>query len=325
MIVDEKYAGKRLDFALQEHAFCTNQGLRARKRLCEQGFVQVNKKVQKAHYKLKLGECIEVLAKKEEQYCFKLVKDEMPENLQKLIRAEQDDFLVLYKEKGLASAKIENSFLPSLEEEMQKYNDFILVNRLDTQTSGLLVFAKGKKAESLWKKAQEEGKIKKYYLALVEEDFTYTQEKAQEYHKQCLDLFQGLCSRDFQKIEIDFKIDLSKTKVKALESIDEQKNRHTQIIFSDQKNKEESIFKELEKSSVQKYQDLKEQIERKKIFFVRCRIQQGVRHQVRCHLASIGFPLVGDSLYNSKFYEHEDFFLCHYAIKSPFFNCSLDI
>lgn len=31
---------------------------------------------------------------------------------------------------------------------------------------------------------------------------------------------------------------------------------------------------------------------------VRCRITRGYRHQVRCHLAWLGFPVRGDSLYN---------------------------
>lgn len=31
---------------------------------------------------------------------------------------------------------------------------------------------------------------------------------------------------------------------------------------------------------------------------IRCRIEKGFRHQVRCHLAWLGFPVVGDALYN---------------------------
>ena len=34
---------------------------------------------------------------------------------------------------------------------------------------------------------------------------------------------------------------------------------------------------------------------------VECRINSGYRNQVRCHLAWLGFPIVGDSLYNANY------------------------
>lgn len=36
-----------------------------------------------------------------------------------------------------------------------------------------------------------------------------------------------------------------------------------------------------------------------------CTIREGFRHQVRCHLAWAGFPIIGDSLYNSAFSESD--------------------
>lgn len=40
---------------------------------------------------------------------------------------------------------------------------------------------------------------------------------------------------------------------------------------------------------------------------VQCEIAQGFRHQVRCHLAWLGFPVAGDALYNYGFrLRHED-------------------
>lgn len=35
------------------------------------------------------------------------------------------------------------------------------------------------------------------------------------------------------------------------------------------------------------------------LFDVKCKISAGFRHQVRCHLAWVGLPIVGDNLYNS--------------------------
>lgn len=44
---------------------------------------------------------------------------------------------------------------------------------------------------------------------------------------------------------------------------------------------------------------------------VRVRIETGVRHQIRVHLASIGFPLCGDVLYKGKLQKEGEFFKLH--------------
>ena len=44
-------------------------------------------------------------------------------------------------------------------------------------------------------------------------------------------------------------------------------------------------------------------VDNEDIFNVECKITEGYRHQVRCHLAWIGFPIIGDIMYNS--YEND--------------------
>ncbi|MCH5291397.1 MAG: RNA pseudouridine synthase [Treponema sp.] len=53
---------------------------------------------------------------------------------------------------------------------------------------------------------------------------------------------------------------------------------------------------------------------------VRCQIARGARHQVRCHLAWLGFPVQGDRLYNPFFVEGErlQFFATELSFENPY-------
>ncbi len=44
----------------------------------------------------------------------------------------------------------------------------------------------------------------------------------------------------------------------------------------------------------------------KKSAKIKCRIEKGFRHQVRCHLAWLGFPVIGDAIYNYEFRSHKN-------------------
>lgn len=48
------------------------------------------------------------------------------------------------------------------------------------------------------------------------------------------------------------------------------------------------------------YWELAEGTPKGEFSWLRVIIQAGVRHQIRCHLASIGHPIVGDVLYMTK-------------------------
>ena len=37
---------------------------------------------------------------------------------------------------------------------------------------------------------------------------------------------------------------------------------------------------------------------------INCKISSGFRHQVRCHLAWAGFPIINDKIYNSNFVDN---------------------
>lgn len=57
----------------------------------------------------------------------------------------------------------------------------------------------------------------------------------------------------------------------------------------------------------EKVESIKYKVE--KISLLRITINSGCRHQIRCHLASIGYPIIGDRLYmtsaqRKKYKEH---------------------
>lgn len=148
---------KRLDYVLK--TVFPEYGTRAAKRLCEEGAVLVNNIPQKAQYKVQAHDIITVL---------------MPEidtcNHEIHCISETDNFLICYKEPFFHSEHQQGKNTLSLELLVHEniHSTYILLNRLDFATSGIVVFAKNAQAALYWKTWQREQKITKKYFALVE-------------------------------------------------------------------------------------------------------------------------------------------------------------
>lgn len=76
---------------------------------------------------------------------------------------KDDNFVVVYKPKGVASDG-EHSFSSLVDYAL---NGAILLHRLDTNTDGLLMFARNPKSEKLFLEGMKAGEIDKYYKATV--------------------------------------------------------------------------------------------------------------------------------------------------------------
>lgn len=86
------------------------------------------------------------------------------------IRYQDRDIIIINKPSGLLSnpGRAENTFDSAINRLLQRYPEAILVHRLDCATSGIMVFALNKKAESNIKTQFQNRVTEKYYVALVQ-------------------------------------------------------------------------------------------------------------------------------------------------------------
>jgi len=150
-------------------------------------------------------------------------------------------------------------------ESFSRKQEYGLLNRLDTPTGGFLYFAKTPKAFAQYKADQKQGRIEKTYIAFVEGNPCYKDEK------KAIDIYfpiMHLASNPEKMIVVRWFHDENKWRGK----------RHKG------------------KTSVQ----LIQYFEKEQKSLVKVTIHKWIRHQIRVHLASIWAPILGDNLYNNK-------------------------
>ncbi|WP_304017109.1 RluA family pseudouridine synthase [Fenollaria timonensis] len=182
---------------------------------------------------------------------------------------ETIDYMVINKEKNILVHETKNNQGNTL------YNALInlfqsrglkrrvrLVNRLDMNTTGLMVVAKNPFAHYNLMQQMEYGSFRKKYHAVVDGFFPY----------------------DEIVVEKNIKTD---------------ENDHIKKIICDDGDGDyaKTIFKKV--------------ISGEKYSIVEAELITGRTHQIRLHLAYLGFPIVGDTLYNDKTYEGVDRQLLH--------------
>jgi len=145
--------------------------------------------------------------------------------------------------------------------EFGKDKEFGLLNRLDNETAGFLYFAKSKEAFEKYRRLQSEGKVNKRYIAQI----IWTPKES--------------------AFEIDMPIMHHKYKEDRMIFVhspkDEQKWRSKVHTPS-------TIVKVLHTDAATN------------ITTLLVGIYKGVRHQIRVHLAGIGYPVIGDTLYGNE-------------------------
>lgn len=210
---------------------------------------------------------------------------------------ENNDFLVIHKPSGLPSAPIKSldeetalsqviNIYPELKSVRgRKEIEYGLLHRLDTVTKGLLLVAKNQTFFDSLCESQKKDKFIKTYNAVCKKD-----EQLKEGFPKYLGHMEYKCT-DVFNIESYFR-SFGPGK-KEVRPVIEQNNSYSA--------KKTNFSK--------KYTTLVQilNIENDK-FFVECKITQGYRHQVRCHLAWCGLPIIGDSVYNGRDNENIMFF-----------------
>ncbi len=209
-----------------------------------------------------------------------------------------DDILIIHKKSGIPSAPIKSTEnnnalfyvsqkFPQVLEVKNSYKEIEggLLHRIDTETEGLLLFA----------------------LNDISWQNLYNQQKENLFVKE----YTAFCTKDLENAK-----NLSGFPEYIFESLSE--NKKNVLITSKFRNygperKQVRPVLENEKTFAQKKASNKlystEILQVKKLescYKINCKITAGFRHQVRCHLAWAGFPIINDKIYNSNFIIDKD-------------------
>jgi 23S rRNA pseudouridine1911/1915/1917 synthase len=253
-------------------------------RLIDDELVTVNGKATKASYKIKAGDFIEMVAPPEP------VNDLVPEPIPLDIVYEDEHFLALNKQADLmvhpARGKWTGTLVNGLVYYGQKWSTINgewrpgILHRLDRNTTGIMLVAKSDEAH--WRIARqfERRTIQKKYMAIIH--------GVPELLADVIDKPIGK-DRHVREKQAVRKIDNGGKPAVTMYEI-------------------EKIFQktgELKPSSFAKDRHFAPPPER--FSLVKLTPKTGRTHQLRVHMAAIGFPIVGDTMYGGRIFESGDF------------------
>jgi len=222
-------------------------------RLIDIGNIKVNGKSVKSSYKVNTDDFIEI--EEEEIKPTDLIPEDIPLN----VVYEDNDILVVNKEKGMVvhpgngnpDGTLVNAVLARCKDSLSgiggEYRPGI-VHRIDKDTSGLLIVAKNDKAHINISEQIKEHKVKKTYVALV----------------------RGRIKENEATINMP---------------IARSKNDRIKMAVSKDGKEAVTHIKVLKKY--------------KEYTYIEVNIETGRTHQIRVHMAQIGFPIVGDYVYSN--------------------------
>ena len=201
-----------------------------------------------------------------------------------------EPYLIINKPSGLPSAPLNENdrnnafsiaaelFPELLNVTGRKEIEHGLLHRIDTETSGLLIIAATQDSYEKLLQLQKENKIKKYYSALSNVDY------------ENINKLRGFPSSDF--------VYCKNIKEYNLESYFRFFGEGRKCVRPVTKNSNGAALKKLGKPVL--YNTNIKIVENScDLIRIEACITNGFRHQVRCHLAWMGLPIIGDSLYNS--------------------------
>lgn len=206
--------------------------------------------------------------------------------------SKENPFVVIKKPRGLPSAPLfegdECAFTQAaklypylLEVSGKKAIEHGLVHRIDTETEGLLLIAATQECYNAFIKFQREGKFLKGYSAKCQRI-----EKMPEGFPPAEFLLENN-SNSIKKYTVSSKFRPFSLKSAQVRPVTSDSGKAAQKKCSEKIYTTE-IFMDTDK------------------LFAKCSIKEGYRHQVRCHLAWLGFPVRGDKLYNPLCSQNEE-------------------
>lgn len=179
----------------------------------------------------------------------------------------QDSYCFFYKPAGLHTAHIKGSPAASLEAALPAIlppglalESVRLLQRLDARTSGLIAAALTMEAEENYRRLEKAGKIRKFYLALLEGKLE-------------------------KPVYINLALDTAnRRRTRVLATKSDKGTQFQPLRFFTSKPRAKEFFPDSDITMEQSTLAL-------------CRINAGQRHQIRVHAAAIGHPLCGDAEY----------------------------
>jgi 23S rRNA pseudouridine1911/1915/1917 synthase len=192
---------------------------------------------------------------------------------QPVIIEETDDYAVVFKPPKMHSAPLKKNEDATLFDWFCTQSSFVfdMVHRLDFETHGLVLFAKNKKSFEFFKSLQENGEFTKEYSAVCANN--------------------GNAGFGFPASPFSIELSSIKEKTLTIESYFRPYGPGRKLVRPVTENekrreiaKDKGCFYKTEITNING-----------NVFNVR--IKRGFRHQIRCHLCWIGFPVLNDPLY----------------------------
>jgi 23S rRNA pseudouridine1911/1915/1917 synthase len=154
--------GKRLDAFLSEAAGISRSAVA---KLIDEGLVTVNGKTQPKKYAVKLGDEIDFTPPEIKE------AEALPENIPLDVVYEDDYIIAVNKPKNMPTHPSKGNNLPTLANGIMAYfggnHTFRSINRLDRDTSGIVLMAKDAYSAAALSSSMKKGEFKKKYIAKI--------------------------------------------------------------------------------------------------------------------------------------------------------------
>lgn len=227
-IIDEEYSGLRIDRYLRK--ILNDIQLSELYKMIRKGQIKVNNKKIKQDYRLNLGDNLKIYSKinletKDDKQDFFSLSIDRENKLREFIVFENQDILIINKEAGDIVHRGSGHDISLLEEFRAYFQNSKLnfVNRIDKDTSGLVIAAKNIKTARKYAEYIRNKKIEKKYYILVhgyieednfkiesflkkEDENVISSEIEKEGYKKSLTYFKKIMSsKDYCLLEADLK------------------------------------------------------------------------------------------------------------------------